>query len=230
MWSLFLCLSMASPEGPALQCKIEASSYQRAFATPAVKKAQSKLPGGVYFMSAGRRNFVFGNSWSGEKHRAIVWDFVDERVRMELPSAPAGVVERASDGYVAGVLLMQKTGLRYEPLLGDGAVTIKLEPSYWDTTSTVLDDDGCTAFIAMFDRIATGSALVKANLCTGALVWKADVKQLNVAHSKYFNDVSLERRGNDLVMRGIEAGGCYEQTFDAATGARTRAVFSGVQR
>jgi hypothetical protein len=229
MWSLVLCLSIATAPGPALQCRIDASPYQRAMGTPAVKKAQSKLPGGVYFMSAGRRNLVFGNRWSGEKPRAIVWDFVDERVRMDLPSAPAGVVERA-DGYIAGTLLLRKDGLRYEPPSGDGAVTVKLDPSYWDTASTVLDDDGCTAFIAMFDRIATGSALVKANLCTGALVWKADVKQLNVAHSKYFNDVSLERRGNELVMRGFEAGGCYEQTFDAVTGARTRSVFSDVQR
>ena len=48
--------------------------------------------------------------------------------------------------------------------------------------------------------------------------------QLNVAHSKYWNDVSVEQLGQSVVLRGFEAGGCYVQTFDIATGKRFSAI------
>lgn len=42
---------------------------------------------------------------------------------------------------------------------------------------------------------------------------------MQVEHSKYWNDVALKRMGG--VMRGYEAAGCYLQTVDAGTRART---------
>jgi hypothetical protein len=73
---------------------------------------------------------------------------------------------------------------------------------------------------ATFHRSASGSRLLALDLSTGALRWRAEVEQLNVPHSKYWNDVTLERRGATIVMRGWEAGGCYVQRFDLATGRR----------
>jgi hypothetical protein len=52
---------------------------------------------------------------------------------------------------------------------------------------------------------------------------------MNVAHSKYFNDVTVEKRGDEILLHGLEAAGCYEQAFDAATGARKRSTFSKLQ-
>lgn len=80
--------------------------------------------------------------------------------------------------------------------------------------------DGGRLILANHHRYATGASLVALDLRTGALLWSADVEQMNVAHSEYFNDVALELRGGTVVMRGYEAAGCYLQTFDAASGRR----------
>jgi hypothetical protein len=68
--------------------------------------------------------------------------------------------------------------------------------------------------------LASGSRLFAVDFKTGAPRWSADVEQLNVSHSKYLNDVTLSLSGARVTMRGLESGGCYEQTFDAATGRR----------
>jgi hypothetical protein len=61
---------------------------------------------------------------------------------------------------------------------------------------------------------------VSVDLETGTPRWIADVEQMNVGHSAYYNDVSLERVGASVVMRGWEAAGCYLQSFELASGRR----------
>ena len=87
--------------------------------------------------------------------------------------------------------------------------------------------DGDRLILANYHRYATGSTLFALDLGSGALRWTAEVEQMNVAHSEYFNDVALERRGATVVMRGFEAAGCYVQTFDLASGRR---LSSAMQR
>jgi hypothetical protein len=91
-----------------------------------------------------------------------------------------------------------------------------------DTATTLVVGD--KLIVAFYHRIASGASLSAYDINTGALKWKADVHQLNVSHSKYWNDVSLELRYPTVVMRGFEAGGCYEQVFDVATGRRQSLV------
>jgi hypothetical protein len=79
---------------------------------------------------------------------------------------------------------------------------------------------GDTLIVALYHFAATGSSLVALDLRTGARRWTGDVVQLRVGHSEYWNDVSLVARGTDVAMIGLEAYGCYLQTFAIATGAR----------
>jgi hypothetical protein len=79
---------------------------------------------------------------------------------------------------------------------------------------------GDQLILSTFHHHSTGARLVSVELKTGTPRWIADVEQVNASHSEYFNDVSLERRGNTIVMRGFEASGCYVQTFDLKTGQR----------
>jgi hypothetical protein len=72
----------------------------------------------------------------------------------------------------------------------------------------------------MFTRTATGAELIALSRQSGRRIWTAEVRQLNVSHSKYLNDVALELDGDRVIMRGYEAGGCYVQVFDLATGRR----------
>jgi hypothetical protein len=82
---------------------------------------------------------------------------------------------------------------------------------------------GKLLIVSLFHRMASGASLYALDAETGKQRWHADVVQLNVPHSKYFNDVTLEQHGDTVVMRGYEAGGCYRQTFELATGKRLTA-------
>ncbi len=96
-------------------------------------------------------------------------------------------------------------------------------PRLWgDSASVALD--GEQLVIATFSRYSTGSQLLAVNLASGKVNWEADVEQLNVAHSEYYNDVTVEKRGQSIVMHGTEAAGCYLQIFDRATGKRRLAL------
>ena len=72
-------------------------------------------------------------------------------------------------------------------------------------------------YIVTFNLISTGSDLVCLDKLTGKLIWKADVKQLLVAHSKYSNEVFITKYGNSIIIAGDEAGGSYLQFFNAKT-------------
>ncbi len=106
----------------------------------------------------------------------------------------------------------------YEPISDKKRWTVQGLHRGDDSAATLVD--GNQLILATFHRIATGSHLVSVDVRTGTPRWIADVEQVNASHSEYFNDVSLERRGTTVVMRGYEASGCYVQVFDLATGRR----------
>lgn len=87
---------------------------------------------------------------------------------------------------------------------------------YGENTEAILKDD--ILVVANYSWISTGSHLRAYDIRTHRLLWKADVKQLNIPHSKYFNKVILSRYKNNIIMEGIEAGGNYVQIFDIKTG------------
>jgi hypothetical protein len=121
--------------------------------------------------------------------------------------------------------------LRLERLASGTTVTALVDPTTqatrWrvdglhtgDESAAVLVSDG-QLVVASFHFASSGSRLFALDLASGTPRWLAEVVQMNVPHSEYMNDVTLERDGDVIVMRGYEAGGGYEQRFDWRTGQR----------
>jgi hypothetical protein len=194
--------------------------YFRDSQTDAVKRL---TPKGLYLKQAtGCNHLLFTAAFENPK-RAVVVQRDTGKTVATLPLAGAAIVEDEG-GKLLGILALKEVSpgqLRLQLYAPSGAPR-------W-TTPPVLDDFGDSAsvlvagellILAHFHRIATGSSLWALDLLSGKLRWRADVQQLEVDHSKYWNDVSLERQGNTLFLRGFEAAGCYLQTFDLATGRR----------
>ena len=83
---------------------------------------------------------------------------------------------------------------------------------------TILKDS--ILVVADYHQIATGSNLSAFNIYTGELLWQADVKQMNVGHSEYYNEVILSMYSDKVIMEGIESYAHYLQIFDIETGER----------
>lgn len=81
---------------------------------------------------------------------------------------------------------------------------------------------GDLLYIGNYHPIATGSSLHCFDLKTGKMKWTADVLQMNVGHSEYWNKVTLSLYKDKLLMQGDEANGSYLQIFDAETGKRLK--------
>lgn len=232
-WILLLALSGAlraqaepAPSPPRLdpaRCTHEHAPYWSDSRAAAITRL---APSGLYLkQAAGRRHLLFSTSYSKPK-RSVVVERESGKTVATLPLQDTALVEDES-GKLLFVLGLEE--------LGPGKRRLQLytptgEPRW--KTAPVLEEFGDSAsvlvagellVVAHFQRIATGSTLHAFDLATGLPRWQADVQHLKVAHSKYWNDVSLERTGGTLTLRGLEAGGCYLQTFELATGRRLSA-------
>ena len=137
-----------------------------------------------------------------------------------------GVIRGAGEDLINGYVTfvgpdqdsMRVNLLIYDWILGP-------EPAgYGNTAETLIYKD--ILVVATYTNIATGSQLAAYNLGDGKLRWKADVAQLNVGHSQYYNGVTLSRYRNKVMMEGSEAGGSYLQIFDLDSGER---LFSSIE-
>jgi hypothetical protein len=77
-----------------------------------------------------------------------------------------------------------------------------------------------SVIIARYSPIATGATLYKVNIGGDKreLIWQADVEQLNVGHSQYYNDLYLSRFKDKIILEGREASGSYLQIFNNQNG------------
>ena len=89
---------------------------------------------------------------------------------------------------------------------------------YSETTSAL--SYGNILAVAYYCRISTGSNLMALDINTGKLLWNADVVQLMIPHSEYYNTVTLDRYKDKILMAGYESGGTYLQVFDINSGKR----------
>lgn len=202
------------------RCTHEVAPYLRDSRAEALTRL---APKGLYLkQAAGRRHLLFATSFGTPKRSAVV-ERESGKTVVTLPVQDTALVEDPS-GKLLYVLSLEEQGAgkrRLQLHTPDGVPRWKQAPvieEFGDSASVLVADD--LLIVAHFHRIATGSSLHAFDLSTGAPRWRADVQQLQVAHSKYWNDVSIERTGSTLILRGMEAGGCYLQTFELATGRR----------
>lgn len=87
-----------------------------------------------------------------------------------------------------------------------------------ETCKTILW--GNQLIVANYNSISTGSSLQCFDTYTKKKLWKADVLQMMVDHSKYYNKVTLSKYHNFILMEGNEAYGNYLQIFEMNTGKR----------
>jgi hypothetical protein len=87
-----------------------------------------------------------------------------------------------------------------------------------ETCKTILW--GNQLIVANYHRISTGSSLHCFDTYTKKKLWTADVLQMMVDHSKYYNKVTLSKYQNKIIMEGNEAYGNYLQIFEMSTGKR----------
>lgn len=213
----------AEPAAPKLdpaRCTHDQVPYLRDSRTESLTRL---APKGLYLrQAAGRRHLLFATSF-GTPKRSVVVERESGKTVMTLPLQDTALVEDPS-GTLLYVLALEESGpgrRRLQLHAPDGGPRWKQAPvveELGDSASVLVADE--LLIVAHFHRIATGANLHAFDLQTGTPRWRADVQHLQVAHSKYWNDVTIERAGSTLILRGMEAGGCYLQTFELATGRR----------
>ena len=199
------------------RCASEDGAYARGLGLPLVKSWKNPA---LHFAYATPRALLFASWWDQPQPHAALIDVTSGTRLLDVADTPAAIVEDAS-GALLGLLVVDAGGHQLRLLDGKtGAVRWRtpIIDLFADAASVRVDGD--RLLVALFHRNATGSSLWAFELASGRLRWQADVVQLQVGHSKYANDVSLELRGTSVVLRGIESAGCYVQIFDGATGKR----------
>ncbi len=220
-WAASADTSVTAPPPPAgqpLVCGAERGPYWAQASDPAIQKLGEKLK--LYFAQSSPRRLLFTSSMWRREHGAAVLDAKSHDVIARVDDNAVALVEDSA-GRLVGLLAVDADAgeLRLvDPATGRARWRTS-QKGYRDDSAIAIVDGG-QLIVATWHRIATGSRLLALDLATGAERWHADVEQLQVAHSKYYNDVTLELASGILTLRGFEAAGCYIQTFDAATGKR----------
>jgi hypothetical protein len=214
--------SIAMPAAPAdfdpKKCSMRDAPYYR------VPTADRALPSAYAQMiyadlkQAGRNHYLYTAS-SPRRSMAI-----DRRTKREVAAIPVENAALVEDerGELVGLLELRRDDRLSLWVHGEqrwlSPPPSRKELFAADSATTLVA--GKLLVVALYHRISTGAILTAFDLETGRFAWSAHVAQMHVSHSKYFNDVSLSRGGDVIFLRGYEAVGCYEQTFDLASGRR----------
>jgi hypothetical protein len=156
----------------------------------------------------------------GKTVSTVIGEVYDEAGRTK---SLVGVTTRESL-LVVGAL--RKGGLIKAPWQKPGTVYIhgrpvpeELPPTLADTATTVEHDN--SLIIALYFRHYPGSRLLRIDARNGAIQWIADVERNTMLVGKdYRNVVTLEVRGQNILLREAEDGQCSFQIFDLQSGKR----------
>jgi hypothetical protein len=174
---------------------------------------------GWTFRSAGAHHWLFDERIDDDSS-AVIYDTRDGSEARVVPG-PTAIVDEGEEAPELQLLTIdaRRHRMTVRNLGWRRDLEVGLPTTAWgDEAVGVVAGD--VLIVAVFGRISSGSSLFAVDLRSGKLRWSADVVQLNVEHSEYWNDVTVERRGDEIVLRGVEAGGCYVQAFDLSSGRR----------
>lgn len=169
----------------------------------------------LYYFAHTAHQVIF-SSLSGRGGESVILDLSDGSQK-KLPYRLAGIVVSAPDRRLAGWVRTDDSSNRLHVEIGPRKFTIVDEQS-GDAVKAVLAHN--TLYLAHYHNIATGCGLSAYDITSGKRVWRADVKQLMVGHSEYYNLVYLSLAAGRLILEANEAAGAYLQIFDPATGQR----------
>jgi hypothetical protein len=208
------------------KCTMEQGPLRKDWNAADIKKLEPK--GTHLYQAAGKKHLLFSSGYFDKPAKSVIVERNSGKTVLTLDKVSRSALVEDASGALLGLLALRDVGdapthlMLHKP---DGKEAWSMQPLVdrnSDSATTLVAGD--LLIVAFFHRIATGSSLVAFDLKTGVKKWQAEVQQLNVGHSKYWNDVSLELRGATVVMRGFEAAGCYLQVFDVATGKRLSAA------
>jgi hypothetical protein len=157
-----------------------------------------------------------------EFHKTVQVNLKDGKVS-DYPFRVNGVIRTDDEANIPGFICMDEEKQSFRAILLNHSWNCNTKNLWANTAETVLIDN--VLYVAFYHGIATGSSLYAYDMLSGKELWKADVKQLNVDHSEYYNKVYLSAYKDRIIMEGIEAEGKYVQIFDAKTGKRLYCSF-----
>jgi hypothetical protein len=166
----------------------------------------------LYYFAHTDNAIIFSSIHYSKPQGTIIQSLTDtSQIRSDLSTG--GIIVDPEDNNLAGLIRFS-----------DKTMEVTMEKKSWkkpdegwgDAAKTVLSDN--ILVVARYHNIATGCRVNAYDVSSGELLWKGDVKQLNVGHSKYYNVVHLTSYGNKLILEGNEAYGDYLQVLDLKTG------------
>ena len=170
----------------------------------------------LYYNTCTDKNLVFTSN-SREFAKTVQVNLADGKVT-SFPFTINGVIRTDHEENIPGFICIDDNRKNFKTIILNHSWTASPDNLWANTAETVLI--GGVLYIAFYHGIATGSSLYAYDLNTGRELWKADVKQLNIDHSEYYNKVYLSAYKDKIIMEGVEAEGKYLQIFDSETGKR----------
>ncbi len=166
----------------------------------------------LYYFAHTDNAMIFSSMHHSKAQSTIIMSLNDS-TRIKTDKSTGGIIVNPKDNSLAGIISFSDKSM--EVNMGTKSWN-SINEGWGDAAKTVLNDS--ILVIARYHNIATGCSVNAYNVNTGNLLWKGDVKQLNVGHSKYYNIVHLTLFENKLILEGNEAYGDYLQVLDLNTG------------
>jgi outer membrane protein assembly factor BamB len=149
--------------------------------------------------------------------------FLNDGTITEYDFSIAGFIRDEDEANVPGFVVMNRDKNTFKTLLLNLSWNGELEGGSCNKAEILMV--GEVLYVSFYHGIATGSSLYAFERTTGKLLWQADVKQLLVSHSEYYNTVFLSNWKDYIILEGIEADGHYVQIFNKNTGERLFSTF-----
>ncbi|MDH5681221.1 MAG: PQQ-like beta-propeller repeat protein [Spirochaetota bacterium] len=194
-----------------------------------IKHTHIKIAGGEhYYFPYLRRltetaDYLIFTSYDRNYPVTTIVHRVTGRVR-DFPYLIAGVV-RDSNNNFQGFTVLNKKGdhLSFYSSAGQLKWRAKVQEGHGERLKGHWVDN--QLIFTRYHKIATGSDVFSLHIKTVKLLWRGDVRQLKVSHSKYLNGVNMTIYRNKVILQGIEMDR-YLQVLDASTG---RNLFSDMR-